>query len=119
MYFREQSFSDMKDIIELLNRIITQETKYVESIRNSIKERELKILQLQNKSRSLEIEFEERTQLIKEYRNCLREILETAQAKKKLEPSTKQQTEKDSSTPQMIKVVQSLKKQRNMTTSRL
>ncbi len=109
----------MKDIIELLNRIIAQETKYVESIRNSLKESELTILRLQNKSRSLEIEFEERKQLIKEYRSSLRELLETAQTKKKLVTSTKQQMGTDPSTTQMVKLVKSLEKQRSMTTSRL
>ena len=110
----------MKDITELLNRIITQETKNVESIRNSLKEGELTILRLQNKSRILEIEFEERKQLIKEYRSCLKEILETAQAKKKLEVSAKQQIDTDSSATQMIsKLVKRLEKQRSMTTSRL
>lgn len=101
----------MKDIIELLKRIIAQETKYVESIRNSLKEGDLTILRLQNKSRSLEIEFEERKQLIKEYRSCLRELLETDQTKKKLVTSTKQQMDIDSSTAQMVKLVGSLGKQ--------
>jgi hypothetical protein len=113
-------FSDMKDIAELLNRIIIQETKNVESIRNSLKEGELTILRLQNKSRSLEIEFEERKQLIKEYRSCLQEILETAQAKKQLVASTKQQIDTGSSTTQMIsKLVKKLEKQRSITTTRL
>ena len=119
----------MKDIIELLNRIIVQETKNVESIRNSLKEGEIAILRLQNKSRMLEIEFEEHTQLIKEYRSCLKEILETTQAKKKLEMTqakkklvtpTKQQIDTDSSTTQMIsRLVKRLEKHRNMTTNRL
>ena len=110
---------DMTDITELLKCIIAQENKYLESIRNSLKESELKILRLQNKSRSLEREYEERKHLIIEYRSCLRVILETAQAKKKLVISTKQQMGADSSTTQMIKVVKSLEKQRSMTTSRL
>jgi hypothetical protein len=101
----------MKDIIELLKRIIAQDTKYVESIRNSLKEGDLTILRLQNKSRSLEIEFEERKQLIKEYRSCLRELLETPQTKKELVTSTKQQMDIDSSTAQMVKLVGSLGKQ--------
>ena len=120
LFFSGQPFSNMKDIVELLNRIITQETKNVESIRNSLKEGDLTILRLQNKSRTLEIEFEERKQLIKEYRSCLKEILETAQAKKKLVTSTKQQIDTDSSTTQMIsKLVKRLEKQRSITTSRL
>lgn len=108
----------MTDITELLNRIIAQETKNVETIRNSLKEGELTSLRLQNKLRSLEIEFEERRLLIKEYRSCLKEILE-AQAKKKLVPSTKQQIDTDSSTTQLTKLVKRLEKQRSMTTSRL
>jgi len=110
----------MKDISELLNRIIAQEAKHIESIRNSLKENELTTLRLQNKSRILELEFEERKRLIKEYRNCLKEILETVQAKKQLAASTKEQIDKDSSTTQMVgKLVKRLEKQKNMTTSRL
>jgi lipopolysaccharide biosynthesis regulator YciM len=100
----------MQDITELLKCIIAQETKYVESIRNSLKESELTILRLQNKSRSLEKESEERKQLIKECRGCLREILETAQTKKKLVTSIKQQMDIDPSTRQVIKLVKSLEK---------
>ena len=109
----------MKDITELLNRIIAQETKYVESIRNSLKESEFMILRLQNKSRSLEIEFEDRKQLIKEYRSCLKQILETNQINKKLVTSSKQQMDADPSTTQMAKLVKNLEKQRSITTSRL
>lgn len=109
----------MTDITELLNRIIAQETKNVETIRNSLKEGELTSLRLQNKLRSLEIEFEERRLLIKEYRSCLKEIIETAQAKKKLVTSTKQQIGTASSTTQLTKLVKRLEKQRSMTTSRL
>lgn len=109
----------MKDITELLNRIIAQETKYVESIRNSLKESEFMILRLQNKSRSLELEFEDRKQLIKEYRSCLKQILETNQVNKKLVTSSKQQIDTDLSTTQMAKLVKSLEKQRSITTSRL
>lgn len=99
----------MQDTIELLKRIIAQETKYIESIRNSLREGELTILRLQNKSRSLEKEFEERKQLIKGYRGSLRDILEMAQTKK-LVTSTKQQMDIDSSTRQMTKLVKSSEK---------
>ena len=109
-YFNEEPFATMQDITELLKRIIAQETKHVESIRNSLKEGQLTILRLQNKSRSLEKEFEERKQLIKEYRGRLIDILETAQTKKKLVTSTKQQMDTDPSTRQMIKLVKSLEK---------
>jgi len=95
----------MKDITKLLKLIISQETKYVESIRNSLKESELIILRLQNKSRAFEKEFEERKQLIKEYRSYLREISETAQTKNKTVTSTKQQMDIGPSDAQMIKLV--------------
>ena len=96
----------MKDTTKLLKRIISQDTKYVESMRRSLKDDELTILQLQNKSRSLEKEIEERKQLIKEYRNHLMSTSEAAQTKAKLVPSTEQQMDKQSSTTkiELVKV---------------
>ena len=88
----------MKDTTKLLKRIISQDTKYVESMRRSLKDDELTILRLQNKSRSLEKEIEERKQLIKEYRNHLMSTSEAAQTKTELVPSTEQQMDKQSST---------------------
>ncbi|GEM_PF-3631992 len=38
----------MKDITELLMRIITRETQYAKSMRHSLKEEEFTILRLQN-----------------------------------------------------------------------
>jgi hypothetical protein len=91
----------MKDIIKLLNRSIAQETRCAESVCNSLKEGELAILRLQNKYRSLEIELEEREQLIKEYRKCLKELSEKNQIKKKLVAATKQQIDINSSAAQI------------------
>ena len=96
----------MKDTTKLLKRIISQDTKYVESMRRSLKDDELTILQLQNKSRSLEKKIEECKQLIKEHRNYLMSTSEAAQTKAKLVPSTEQQMDKQSSTTkiELIKV---------------
>ncbi len=87
----------MKDVTELLMRIISHETKYVKSMRHSLKEDELTILRLQNKSRGLEKEIEERTQLIEEYRSYLKNISEEAYSRMKLIPSTSRQTDTESS----------------------
>jgi len=96
----------MKDTIKLLKRIISQDTKYVESMRRSLKDDELTILRLQNKSRSLEKEIEERKQLIKEHRNHFMGVSEEAQTKAELVPSTEQQMDKQSSTTkiELVKV---------------
>ena len=74
----------MKDPTELLMRIIAHENKYIESMRLSLKEDELTILRLQNKSRSIEKEIKERKQLIDEYRCYLRETAEVPYAGIKL-----------------------------------
>jgi DNA-binding transcriptional MerR regulator len=96
----------MKDTTKLLKRIISQDTKYVESMRRSLKDDELTILRLQNKSRSLEKKIEECKQLIKEYRNHFMSTSEAAQTKAKLVPSTEQQMDKQSSTTkiELVKV---------------
>lgn len=62
----------MRDSEGLLMRIIAHENKYIESMRLTLKEDELTILRLQNKSRSIEKEIEERKQLIDEYRRYLK-----------------------------------------------
>ena len=100
----------MKEVTELLKSMIAQDTKYVESMRRSLKDDELTILRLQNKLRSLEKEIEERKQIIEVHRNHFTGISETAQTKVKLESSTKQQMEKGSSAAQMIKLVKSLER---------
>lgn len=92
----------MKDIPELLKRIVVLESKYVESMRHSLKEDERTILRLQNKSIGLKKEIEERTQLIKEY---VRGISEAAQIKMKLESSTKLQMDISLPTAQIIRLV--------------
>lgn len=100
----------MNEVTELLKSMIAQDTKYVESMRRSLKDDELTILRLQNKLRSLEKEIEERKQIIEEHRNQFTSISEATQKKVKLETSTKQQMEKGSSTVQMIKLVKSLER---------
>ncbi len=74
----------MKDSAELLIRIIAHENKHIESMRLSLKEDELTILRLQNKSRSIENEIEEHKQLIDEYRGYLRETPEASYTEVKL-----------------------------------
>jgi hypothetical protein len=86
----------MKDATELLMRIIANETKYIESMRHTLKEDELTILRLQNKARVLAIEIEKRKKLVEEYRIYLKDISETTKARMKLVPSTKSETEMNS-----------------------
>ncbi len=90
----------MKDATELLIHIITHETKYIKSMRHSLKEDALTILRLQNKSRGLEKKIGERKQFIEEYRGYLRYISEVADARMKLIPSTRDQINTNSSTSQ-------------------
>ena len=100
----------MKDTTELLMRIINHETKCVESRRHSLKVDELTILRLQNKSRNLEKEIEERKQLIEEHRGYLRNISVAAYTRMKLIPSTGRQMDTESSTTK-IELVKSVEKQ--------
>ena len=101
----------MKDFTELLMRIIAQEIKYVETMRHSLKEDELTILRLQNKSRGLEKEIEERKLLIEEYRVCLRRVSEENKAKMKLVPPAKKQVDTSVSINNTIEIVPGLEKQ--------
>ena len=55
-------------------RIIDNETNHIESMRHIIKEDELTILRLQNKTRILDIELEERKKLVEEYRSYLKDM---------------------------------------------
>ena len=64
----------MKDFTELLMYVIAQETKYVETMRHSLKEDKLTILRLRNKIKAIEKEIGERKKLIEEYRGYLRHI---------------------------------------------
>ena len=86
----------MKDTTELLMRIIANETKYIESMRHTLKEDELTILRLQNKARVLAIEIEKRKKLVEKYRVYLKDISETTKARIKLVPSTKIEIEMNS-----------------------
>ncbi len=73
----------MKDATELLMHIIAHETKCIESKCHALKEDGLTILRLQNKSRNLKKEIEERKQIIEEYWGYLKEIPEAAQTRMK------------------------------------
>ena len=64
----------MKDFTELLMYVIAQETKYVETMRHSLKEDKLTILRLKNKIKAIEKEIGERKKLIEEYRGHLGHI---------------------------------------------
>ena len=76
----------MKNVAELLMSIISQEINYVESIRNILREDKITILRLQNKSKSLEKEIEERKKIIIEFREYLKNTQETYYTETK--PST-------------------------------
>ena len=77
----------MKDNIEILNCIIVNETESIEKMRHSIKEDELTILRLQNKLNALERDIGEHKQLIKEYRNHLRNMSKSTHTSTKLRPA--------------------------------
>ena len=100
----------MKGVTELLTRIIAHETKHVESMHQTLKEDEFTILRLQNKARVLEIEIEERKQLIEEYRGYLTDISESDAIRTKLIPTTKRNADTKSSAKK-LELVKSLEKQ--------
>jgi hypothetical protein len=87
----------MKDTKEILRRIISNETQYIESMGISLKEDERTILRLQNKASCLQREIEERKQLIKEYRGYLKHRSEKSGANIRLIPSMEQQLDTNSS----------------------
>ncbi len=87
----------MRDTKELLRRIITNETQYIESMTISLKEDERTILRLQNKAICLQKEIKERKQLVKEYRNYLRQGAEKPSTNIRLVPSMEQQLDTNSS----------------------
>ena len=97
----------MKDAVKLMKYIIGNETKFIEAMRHSLKEDEFTILRLQNKSKSLEKQIEERKQLIKEYRSYLGSLPKSAHTRAKLIPATRNQM--DSGT--LIESVESIEKQ--------
>lgn len=87
----------MKDTKEILRRIISNETQYIESMGISLKEDEQTILRLQNKASCLQREIEERKQLVEEYRSYLRYGSEKPGANIRLIPSMEQQLDTNSS----------------------
>ena len=87
----------MKDTKEILRRIISNETQYIESMGTSLKEDERTILRLQNKAGCLLKEIEERKQLVEEYRSYLRHGSEKSGANIRLIPSIEQQLDTNSS----------------------
>jgi hypothetical protein len=87
----------MKDTKEILRRIISNETQYIESMGISLKEDERTILRLQNKAACLQREIEERKQLVKEYRGYLKQGSEKSGANIRLIPSMEQQLDTNSS----------------------
>ena len=85
----------MKNVTELLMRIIANETECIKSMCQTLKEDELTILRLKNKARVLAIEIEKRKQLVGEYRVCLKDLSETAKTRMELVSSKKNQTYMD------------------------
>ena len=85
----------MKDFTELLMYIIAQETKYIETMRHSLKEDELTILRLKNKIRAIEKEIDERQKLIEEYKGYLRNISNPTKIRMKLVSPTVRQIDTD------------------------
>ncbi len=87
----------MKDTKEILRRIISNETQYIESMGISLKEDERTILRLQNKASCLQKEIEERKQLVKEYRSYLRHGSEKSGANIRLISPIEEQLDTNSS----------------------
>jgi len=79
----------MKDTIELLNCLITSETKSIEKMLHLNKEDKLTILRLQNKKKALEKDIEEHKQLTKKYRNYLRNMSKANHIETKSNPTRK------------------------------
>lgn len=88
----------MKDTKDILRRIISNETQYIEAMGVSLKEDERTILRLQNKASCLQREIEERKQLVEEYRSYLKYGSDTSAANIRLISSMKQQLDTNSST---------------------
>jgi hypothetical protein len=87
----------MKDTKKILQRIISNETQYIESMGISLKEDERTILRLQNKASCLQREIEERKQLVEEYRGYLRRGSEKSGANIRLIPPMEKQLDTNSS----------------------
>ena len=100
----------MKDNIELLNYLISNETKSIETMCHLNKEDELTILRLHNKLKALEKDIGEHKQLIKEYRNHLRNMSKSTHTSTKLKPARKSHLDTGPSITR-IKSVRRLEKQ--------
>jgi len=87
----------MKDNIEILNCIIVNEAKSIETMRHSLKEDELTVLRLRNKLRALEKDIGERKQLIKEYRSYLGSMPKSTHTRTKLVPAKRRHPDTDPS----------------------
>lgn len=87
----------MRDTKEILRRIISNETRYIESMGISLKEDEQTILRLQNKASCLRREIEERKQLVEEYRSYLKHGSDKPGANIRLIPSMEQRLDAHSS----------------------
>jgi hypothetical protein len=100
----------MKDTIEILNYLITNETQSIEKMLCLYKEDKLTILRLQNKLETIKKEIEEHKQLTKEYRNYLRNMPKITHTGTKLNPTRKSHSD---TTPSItrIKLVGKLEKQ--------
>jgi len=87
----------MKDNIEILNCIIVNQAKSIETMRHSLKEDELTILRLQNKLKALEKDIGERKQLIKKYRGYLGNMPKSTHTRTKLVPTKRRPQDTDPS----------------------
>lgn len=87
----------MKDTREILQQIISKETRYIESMALTLKEDERTILRLQNKASCLQKEIEERKQSIEEYRKYLKNGSDRPSASIRLIPSMQQSLDTRSS----------------------
>lgn len=106
----------MKDNIEILNCIIVNEAKSIETMRHSLKEDELTILRLQNKLKALEKDIGERKQLIKKYRGYLGNIPKSTHTRTKLVPAERRQPDTDPSITR-IKSIRKLDRKTGMISS--
>lgn len=93
----------MVDDNELLMRIIDNENKHIDSMSKIIKEDELTILRLQNKTRIIAIEIEERKQLVEEYRNYLKHTPNDAVKRSQLNPLADPPTNTNSSVLKFVR----------------
>jgi peptidoglycan hydrolase CwlO-like protein len=79
----------MKDTMELLDYLITNEAESIEKMLHISKVDKRKILRLQNKLKALEKDIRKHKQSVKEYRNYLRSMSESIHTRTKLNPARK------------------------------